>query len=83
MAAIANELAEDAMRHAFSDGRIEQSVRPVIAIEEFAAGLPGQVIEVQPTVAGSQDGGGKRIQVSNARISRTAHAAAPGSIAPQ
>ena len=83
MAAIANELADDAMQHAFSDGQVEQIVRPLIAVEQFSAGLPGQVIEVQPTVAGSQDGGGKRIQVSNARISRTAHAAAPGSIAPQ
>jgi hypothetical protein len=83
MAAIANELADDAMQHAFSDGQVEQIVRPLIAVEQFSAGLPGQVIEVQPRVAGSQDGGGKRIQVSNARISRTAQAAAPGSIAPQ
>ena len=49
MAAIANELAGDAMRHAFSDGRIEQSVRPVIAIEEFAAGPPAQSLAVGTT----------------------------------
>ena len=49
MAAIANELAGDAMRHAFSDGRIEQIVRPVIAIEEFAAGPPAQGFAVRPT----------------------------------
>jgi hypothetical protein len=49
MAAIANELAGDAMRHAFSDGRIEQSVRPVIAIEEFAAGPPAQNLAVGTT----------------------------------
>jgi hypothetical protein len=50
MAAIANELAGDAMRHAFSDGRIEQNVRPVIAIEEFAtAGPPAQGLAVRPT----------------------------------
>jgi hypothetical protein len=42
MAAIANELAEDGMRHAFCDGRIEQTVRPVIAVEEFAAGAPAE-----------------------------------------
>src|SRR5271166_4938786 len=83
MAAIANELADDAMQHAFSDGQVEQIVRPLIAVEQFSAGLPGQLIGVQPTVAGSQDGGRRRIQDSNARISRTAHTAAPGSIAPQ
>jgi hypothetical protein len=49
MAAIANELAGDAMRHAFSDGRIEQNVRPVIEIEEFAAGPPAQGLAVRPT----------------------------------
>ena len=49
MAAIANELAGDAMRHAFSDGRIEQSVRPVIAIEEFVAGPPTQSLAVGTT----------------------------------
>ena len=38
MAAIGNELTEDEMRHAFSDGRNEQSVRPTIATEEFAVG---------------------------------------------
>jgi hypothetical protein len=42
MAAIANELAEDAMRHAFSDGLIEQNVRPLIAIEAFDAGAPAE-----------------------------------------
>ena len=38
MAAIANELADDAMQHAFSDGAVEQSIRPLIAMEEFSAG---------------------------------------------
>ena len=42
MAAIANELAEDAMRHAFSDGLIEQNVRPLIAIEGFDVGAPAE-----------------------------------------
>ena len=56
MAAIANELADDTMQHLFSDGPIEQAIRPLIAVEEFSAGLPGQLTEVQPTVAGSQDG---------------------------
>lgn len=37
MAAIANELADDAMQHAFSDGRVEQAVRPLIAMEEFSS----------------------------------------------
>jgi hypothetical protein len=48
MAAIANELANDAMRHAFSDGLVEQSVRPLIAAEEFDAGGPGEVLAVRP-----------------------------------
>jgi hypothetical protein len=37
MAAIANELDNDSMQHAFSDGPIEQSVRGLIAMEEFSA----------------------------------------------
>jgi hypothetical protein len=37
MAAIANELDNDYMRHAFSDGAVEQKVRPLIAMEEFSA----------------------------------------------
>jgi Putative glucoamylase/Protein of unknown function (DUF3131) len=38
MAAIANELAGNIMQHAFSDGLVEQSIRPLIAMEEFSAG---------------------------------------------
>ena len=38
MAAIANELADDAMQHAFSDGPIEKIIRPLVAMEEFSAG---------------------------------------------
>ena len=45
MAAIANELADDAMQHAFSDGPVEQAIRPLIAVEEFSAGLPGHLAE--------------------------------------
>ena len=37
MAAIANELDDDSMQHAFSDGPIEQSIRGLIAMEEFSA----------------------------------------------
>jgi hypothetical protein len=48
MAAIANELADDAMQHAFSDGAIEHAIRPLIAQEEFSAGAPDQTIAVQP-----------------------------------
>jgi hypothetical protein len=39
MAAIANALADDAMRHAFSDGAFEAVIRPLIAPEEFTAGV--------------------------------------------
>ena len=38
MAAIANELADDAMQHAFSDGPVEEVIRPLIAMEEFSTG---------------------------------------------
>jgi hypothetical protein len=38
MAAIANALADDAMRHAFSDGAVERVIRPLIESEEFTAG---------------------------------------------
>jgi hypothetical protein len=38
MAAIANAVADEALRHAFSDGAIESAIRPLIAPEEFSAG---------------------------------------------
>jgi Putative glucoamylase/Protein of unknown function (DUF3131) len=38
MAAIANALADDAIRRAFSEGPIEATIRPLIAPEEFTAG---------------------------------------------
>jgi hypothetical protein len=38
MAAIANALKDDVMQHAFSDGPIEASIRPLIAQERFTAG---------------------------------------------
>jgi len=47
MAAIANELADDAMQHAFSDGPVEQSVRPLIAMEEFSVGTAVHTSRVQ------------------------------------
>jgi hypothetical protein len=44
MTAIANILADNVMRHAFSDGPIEAAIRPLIAPEEFTAGTdsPGK-----------------------------------------
>src|SRR5271157_1357298 len=50
MAAIANALADDALQHDFSDGAIEQTIRPLIAVEEFSTGPPGQLVDVQPAV---------------------------------
>ena len=42
MAAIANALADDAMRRAFVDERIEKKLAPLIGMEEFTAGrAPG------------------------------------------
>ena len=38
LAAIANALGEDTLRHAFSDGPVEAAIRPLIAPEEFTAG---------------------------------------------
>jgi hypothetical protein len=38
MAAIANALADDAIRHAFSDGPVDRAIRPLIEPEEFTAG---------------------------------------------
>jgi hypothetical protein len=38
LAAIANALADHAMQHAFSDGPVEGTIRPLIAPEEFTAG---------------------------------------------
>jgi hypothetical protein len=37
MAAIANALAERVMQHAFSDGAVEEALRPLMAPEEFTA----------------------------------------------
>jgi hypothetical protein len=56
MAAVANALADDAMRHAFSDGRIETAVRPLIAAEEFAAGPPEQELAVHPAESAAATG---------------------------
>ncbi len=47
MAAIANALADDALQHAFCDGAVEQSIRPLIAAEEFSAGPPRELANVQ------------------------------------
>lgn len=79
MAAIANELVNDAMRHAFSDGRVEQIVEPLIAEEQFSAGLPGQLIEAQPVLVDSQNGRKRPVQVSNASISSNAPPVKQGS----
>ncbi|MBV8311473.1 MAG: hypothetical protein JO344_13915 [Planctomycetaceae bacterium] len=57
MAAIANALADDAMQHIFSDGRMEQVVRPLIAKEDFSAGPPGHIVWIQPTLNGSEKHG--------------------------
>jgi hypothetical protein len=43
MAAIANELADDAMQHAFSDGPVEKIIRPLVTMEEFSAGSIGPI----------------------------------------
>jgi Putative glucoamylase/Protein of unknown function (DUF3131) len=43
MAAIANELADNAMQHAFSNGPVEESIRSLISMEEFSAGPAGSV----------------------------------------
>jgi hypothetical protein len=83
MAAIANELADDAMQHAFSDGRVEQILEPLIADEQFSAGLPGQLIEAQPTVVDSREGGRRPAQVSNASVSRAALTVTKASKSPQ
>jgi hypothetical protein len=55
MAAIANELADDAMQHAFSDGLLERTVRPLIAAEAFFAGPPAQTVQLHPAVIRVQD----------------------------
>jgi len=49
MAAIANALADDAMQHAFSDGPIEQAIRPLVAQEEFFDRTADRLLVVQPT----------------------------------
>ena len=38
LAAIANALRDDVMRHAFSDGAIETAIKPLISPEEFTVG---------------------------------------------
>jgi hypothetical protein len=47
MAAIANALAGDAMRSAFIDHKIEQVLRPLLAVEEFTAGPAEPVAHAQ------------------------------------
>ena len=50
MAAVANELADDAMQHAFSDGPVENIMRPLLAMEEFSAGPIGPIANGGPTL---------------------------------
>ena len=50
MAAIANELADDAMQHAFSDGLVEESIRPLIAMEEFSSTPAGRLGRLRAAV---------------------------------
>ena len=38
IAALANELRNDRLQHYFSHGAVEQSLRPLMAVEEFGAG---------------------------------------------
>jgi hypothetical protein len=52
LAAIANELEDDVMQHAFSDGLVEKAVRPLIADEEFFAGMAGTSPRETPSGAG-------------------------------
>ena len=55
MAAIANALADDAIQHFFSDGPVERKIRPLIALEEFTTGPPGQLVEAHPAANGGHD----------------------------
>jgi hypothetical protein len=57
MAAVANALADDAIQHTFSDGAIEQTIRPLIAIEEFTTGPFGPLVEAQPAGNDSHERG--------------------------
>ena len=57
MAAIANALADDAIQHAFSDGAIEQTIRPLIAMEEFSTGPPDSLAETQPALKDAHEQG--------------------------
>lgn len=42
LAAIANELRNDRLQHYFSQGAVEQALRPLMAMEEFGAGRIGE-----------------------------------------
>jgi hypothetical protein len=55
MAAIANELGDDAMQHAFSDGQVEQAIRSLIAMEEFSAGPSRPIVGGVPRLNLRQD----------------------------
>jgi hypothetical protein len=57
MAAVANALADDAMQRAFSDGLIEQAIRPLVDQEEFFDGTSGRSLAVHQTRNESHDRG--------------------------
>jgi hypothetical protein len=57
MAAAANALADDAMQHAFSDGFIEQAIRPLVAQEEFFDGTAGRSLVIHQDRKDSPDRG--------------------------
>src|SRR5271157_5415053 len=64
MAAIANALADDAIQHTFSDGAIEQTIRPLIASEEFSAEPPEPLVKTQPAVNASHQ---REVAIKSAR----------------
>jgi hypothetical protein len=61
MASIANELDDDAMQRAFSDGPVERMIRPLIAGEEFFTGQPVPTARVLPALG---DRGGRAAKSS-------------------
>ena len=63
MAAIANALANDAMRRAFIDQQSEAILRPLIEPEEFTAGPPRPMPPARPAATRASPPGGNRPKI--------------------
>jgi hypothetical protein len=76
MAAIANAVADDVMQHAFGDGPVERTIRPLIEAEEFFAGQPAPTAKL---LAATRDAQGRETGAGTTSLAVARGSVTPGS----